>query len=743
MGKWTRRALITTGVMAGGGLAVGIALRPGHRAPELAGLVTGDDEYLLNVWVKIATDNRVTAIVPHCEMGQGAQTALAQMLADELDAAWSDVSCMEAPAEDEYANWALGKGFLLGESALPKIIVPTVDGLLLQATKAFHLQMTGGSASVRATGVAGMRVAGAAAREVLMQAAAQEWQVPVAELTTLDSHVVHAKFGQRAAYGTLAEAAAQFEPSRTPKLKMPGEFRVMGTNVARIDIPAKVDGSAKFSIDAETDNMKYAAIRQAPVFGNRVESFDDGAARSMQGVVDVVDLGDAVAVVADGYWQAEQALAQVDIVWSQSEASGKSSVGLFEQFAADVERAKSAGETNADIELGDTRLALEAAEQVVEATYRVPYLAHACMEPMNATAAVSGDRCEVWVGSQNPLGFRYEVADVLEIPAENVTLHQHVMGGGFGRRISSETAQQAALISRASGVPVKLIWSREEDIRHDRYRPAVTSQFKAGISASGELLAWENAYHEKHDPAEAPLIPYAVSAQHIHYGESPTHVPFGAWRSVDHSQHGFFTESFIDEVAHAADRDPYEYRRELLQGKPRHLAVLDTAARAAGWGEDLGEGRGRGISIQESFGTLVAQVVDVTVTQGEVSVDRVVAAADAGFVVSPDGFTAQIESGIIYGLSAALYGEIEIAKGAVVQSNFHDYPVVRMAAAPAIETHIINSGAQIGGAGEPGTPGIAPALANAVFEATGTRVRQLPLSKYDFTYSIEEPEEVI
>ncbi|WOJ97153.1 molybdopterin cofactor-binding domain-containing protein [Congregibacter brevis] len=733
MGKWTRRAFITTGVLAGGALAVGVAIRPGHRAPKVAGQVTEDGEVLVNMWVKIDPRNKVTLVAAHSEMGQGAQNALTQMLADELDASWEDTSFLEAPAIDEYANWALGKGFLLGDADIPKALVPTVDGAMLQIMKAMKMQITGGSASIRATGVYGVRVAGAAAREMLINAASEAWGVPAVQLDARDTHIIDTNSGKRAPFAEFALAASQKPPSPTPTLKTPEQFRIMGKSAPRRDIPAKVDGTAIFGIDAQVEGMKHAAIMAAPVFGAQLVSVDSTQAESMAGVSHVVPLDDAVAIVADGYWQASQALKTVKVEWSATDNDAASSESLFNGFEQSLADGIDGGSSKSDVDDGDIEGALALAAATLDATYRVPYLAHACMEPMNATARVTDESCDVWIGTQNPLGFRYDVAAAMDMDVENVQIHQHPMGGGFGRRSISDSAVQAAKIAREVGGPVKLIWSREEDVRHDHYRPAVASRFRAAVDQNGQIAAWENVYHEKHEPVEAPTIPYAVAAQKIHHVDSPTHVPFGPWRSVDHSQHGFFTEAFFDEVAVAAGKDPYEYRMSLLTDKPRHQKVLRTVAEAAGWGEQLPRGRGRGISLQESFGSLVAQVVDVSVTEGKVSVDRVVVAVDAGFAVSPDGLTAQMESGVIYGLTAALYGEINIEDGAVKQSNFHDYPMVRMNESPLIETHIINSGEAWGGAGEPGTPGIAPALVNAVFDATGLRVRELPLSKQDFS----------
>jgi len=731
MGKWTRRGFITAGVVGGGALVIGVGLRLGNRNEELAPLVTGAGEELVNAWVKIDAGNRVTAIIPHSEMGQGAQTALAQMLADELDARWEDVSFLEAPAEDAYANWSMAKGYILPGVNIPPVLADSVNGLFFQATRAMHLQTTGGSMSVRSTGIYGMRVAGAAARELLIEAAARAWQTSPAALTARDGRVVDTAGDRSAPFATFAAAAGKLSPNASPVLKTPDQFRIMGRSKPRLDVPAKVDGSAQFSMDVSVDGMLYAAVRAAPVFGATLAGVDDSRARNRKGVADVVQLADAVAVVADSYWTAQQALAEVSARWSTTGHERSSSAGYFEQFAADMRSDREQGSSTEDLAKGDAAGVIAAAAEVIERSYKVPWLAHTCMEPMNALAHVAGDSCEVWVGSQNPLGFKHAVADALGLPSSRVTVHNHTMGGGFGRRANPDVAIQAAQLSRATGRPVKLIWSREEDVRHDHYRPAVLSEFRAVLDETGRPLAWENQFVEKHEPAEAPHIPYAIPNQYVHFTDSPTHVPFGPWRSVDHSQHGFFTESFVDELAHEAGMDPYRYRRDLLAHLPRYRNVLDRAAQAAGWERPLAQNRGRGISLQASFGTIVAQVVEVTVAGNDLSVDRVVVAVDPGFAVSPDGLVAQMESGVVYGLTAALYGEITIENGAVAQSNFHDYSALRMDRMPVVETHIINSEYHWGGAGEPGTPGIAPALANAIYAASGIRVRELPVSRYE------------
>jgi isoquinoline 1-oxidoreductase beta subunit len=733
MGKWTRRAFITTGVLAGGIIVIGVAVRPGNRASRVRPLVAGDDEAVLNVWVKISPENTITAIVPHAEMGQNAHTTLAMMLADEMEADWAGVRVLEAPADREYANYALARGFALGDREFPAFLVDTVDGFFLKATQAMGLQITGGSMSVRTTGQLAMRVAGAAAKATLLQAAANEWQVPVSELAAEASHISHAGSNRRAPFADFARAAAELSRPAKPKLKEPKDFTIMGTSVPRLDAPAKVDGTARFGIDVSLPDMKVAAVRGSPVFGARVRSIDAAAVQAMPGIRKVIDLGDAVAVVADGYWQAKTALDRITVNFESTENDGINQSEIFERFSADLDSAQSDGGGKTDYKTGNSGDAMSAAARIVEAEYRVPYLAHATMEPMNCTAWVHDGRCDLWLGTQNPLGFAKEIADVLDMDLSQVSVHNQYLGGGFGRRAFPDFAIQAARIAADVHYPVKLIWSREEDMQHDHYRQASISRFRAGIDADGNPLAWENIYVDKHDPEEAPWIPYGIGTQDIRYIESKTHVPWGFWRSVDHSLHAFFTESFIDEIAHLAGKDPFAYRHDLLAGNPRFQRVLDLAAEKAGWGSPLSTNEGRGIAIHRSFGTIVAQVVEVEIQDGKARARRVVCAVDAGFAINPDGIAAQMESGIAYGLTAALYGDISIRDGAVAQSNFHDYPILRMDEAPVVETHIINSGEALGGAGEPGTPAIAPALANAVFDATGIRIRELPLSRYDLS----------
>lgn len=723
MGKWTRRGFIGAGLVAGGALVVGVAIRPGDRTGKLAEHVTGEGEHLLAAWVKVGEDNTITAIIPHGEMGQGVHTALSAMLAEEMDADWDAMEIMEAPAIKDYANYPLVREFVAGGKAVPGMVFDTLNGAMLGLAKSMNMQITGGSTSVRFTGVGAMQTAGAATRELLVKAAAKEWNVPTTSLRTAKSMIYHDSSGRSATYGSFAATASEMTPNLQPTLKSRKDYTLMGTSLPRVDIPSKVDGTANFGIDAKVEGMKYATVMAAPVHGASVASVDDSTAKTMPGVISIHNMGDYVGVVAEGYWQAQQALAMLDVTFTTSEADKLNQDALFAQYAEALGTAKRKTLHKA----GDVEKAAEEAAEIFEAEYKVPYLAHACLEPMNATAWLRDGKLDLWCGTQNPLGTKETVAKEMGLESDNVTLHTAFMGGGFGRRATPDYAVQAAALSRASGHPVKLIWSREETTQQDIYRPAVLGRYRAALDADGMPLSWESVFVHKMDPPEASLIPYAIPNQKIQVVDSPSHTRLGPWRSVDHTQHGYFTESFIEELAHKAGKDGYEFRRALLTDHPRFIKVLDAAAKLGKWGEPLPAGQARGISIVESFMTICAQVVTVDVTQNEPRVLHVACAADPGLAVNPDGFEAQMQSGIIYGLCAALYGEITIENGAVMQSNFHDYEILRMDRAPKIDTIILQSDARIGGGGEPGTPPIAPALANAVFNATGRRIRSLPI----------------
>ena len=727
--KPTRRQLLVAGGVAGGGLLLGFAFAGPSRLTSAARAVATGDERLLTTWIKLSPDNTVTIYVPHSDMGQGIHTALPMMAAEEMEADWQLVRMEQAPAARAFANDGLARGYLAGDIAIPSALLGVTDFSMLKIAEFMNLQLTGGSTAVRFTGHYGMRVAGAAAKEMLTRAAARRWGVPQAEVVAELSHVHHRASGRSASFGELAAEAAELSPPRAPKLKARADYRIVGTAPARFDIPAKVDGSAQYGIDARVPGMLYAAILHAPVFGGRLESVDAAPALARRGVRQVVELPHAVAVVADSYWRAKQALAALEPRFSDAGLGAVTSETIF----VEQEKILAAEKGDKDVETGDAPRALAAATRVLEATYRVPYLAHACMEPMNCTARVENGKAEIWTGTQDGLGTAARVAKLAGLGLDDVTVHPLYMGGGFGRRGtgSLDYVDEAVLIAMQVGAPVKLVWSREDDIRQDKYRPAIVSTFRAALDDKGLPVAWDNRYIGRNEPAEAAHIPYAVPHQSIRVVDRTFHVPFGPWRSVAHTQHTFFTESFTDELAHEAGQDPFAYRRALLQHQPRHLAVLERAAEMAGWGRPLPAGRARGIAIQQSFGSIAAEVAEISIdAEGRVRVHRVTAAVDCGEVIHPDTARQQVESAIIYGLTAALYGEIAIEGGAVAQSNFTDYEMLTLAETPAIEVHFIESGAALGGLGEPGTPPIAAAVANAVFALTGQRIRQLPLKNH-------------
>ncbi|NBW74397.1 MAG: xanthine dehydrogenase family protein molybdopterin-binding subunit [Sphingomonadaceae bacterium] len=732
--KWTRRGFIGAGVLAGGALLIGVGVRPGNPVGELGPKVaSGEGEQLINSWLKIDADNVVTAIVPHCEMGQGAHSVLAQMLADELDADWSLVKVMQAPTDGSYVVTDTIRMFVAaGTTDAPDWLEPTWNGLFTKIGRLADGLITGGSSSIRTTGQHTMRIAGAAARQMLVGAAAKEWGVPASEIVTANSMLSHKASGKSAPYAQFAAAAAEQDMPQTPKLKAPGDYRLMGTDAPRTDIPAKVNGTAQFGIDTKISGqtMTYAAVRRVPVPGTRVAKMDASAAKAMPGVLQILNLGDFIAVVADSYWQAQQALNGITAEYTAAESKIRSSTDQSAAFAAALDKAGDVGGEEV-IGKGKVAEAMQVAAKKLSAEYQAPYLAHAPLEPMNATVWVRDGKCEIWTGTQVPLFARSAAAKALGLSKDDVTVHHPIMGGGFGRRLETDYVIQAVRIGQATGYPVKMIWSREEDTQKGLFRPADMSRFSGGLDAKGRLVAYNNVFTQRHDPQEAcDCAFYDIPHKSIRVAEAELHLPFAAFRSVDHSQQAFFIESFIDEAAHAAGRDPLEFRLAMLGGSPRHKAVLEKAAAMANWGAKPAAGRGRGIALTESFGSIVAEVVEVDMTSGKPRVTNVWCAADPGFAMNPDGFRNQMEGGIVFGLTAALHGEISLKDGAVEQSNFHDYQLMRMNECPAIAVEIINGNHEkLGGAGEPGLPPAAPALANAIFAANGKRIRALPIAK--------------
>jgi len=717
-----RIVLIGGAALVGGGV---FAVWSGDRNARASALALtakpGEGSFLS--WIKIAPDDTVTVYSPHIDFGQGSQTALAQMVADELDADWSHMRVENAPAEAAFANVALGRGFIAEMSGQPGIVAALPAAFLGVLARNMDLQITGGSSAVRFTGDKGMRVAGAAARLALVDEAAERLGVPASELTTAGSRVTHAKSGRTLRYGELAEAASKRALTTEPALKQRAAYRYIGKNTPRLDIPAKVDGSAVYGIDMTLPDMRVATIVMAPVRGGTLASVDPAPALAIPGVEKVIRLDAAVVVVAKGYWQAKKG---ADALAPKFTDGGH---GALTTESIHTAQAKLNAEGAA--------LAAPAGAKLLTAEYRAPFLHQAMMEPFalvaHAKDADGTRRLDVWGGLQDPLGARTALAKAAGLDRAKVMFHPMIMGGGFGRRFPpySQIVEQIAKIAVQLPYPVKLIWSREQEVSQGAYRPQVTSRLQAALGADGRIAAWSADYAQFDDGGKEAGVPYVIPEIDIRHHEYISNQVNAYWRSVNASQHGYFNESFVDELAHAAGKDPFEFRRDHLPAGSRHRTVLETAAKRAGWGTPLPAGTGRGIALVESFGTIVAEVVEASMGEnGRPKVAKVWAVVDCGTTVNPLNAEAQVQGAIVMGLSSAIGEAITIDKGVVQQTNFDNYPVLKLAETPTqIDVHFIESGAPMGGIGEPGLPPATPALINALFAATGKRIRQLPLVK--------------
>jgi isoquinoline 1-oxidoreductase beta subunit len=711
----SRRHFLRTSALTGGGLVLGVYV---PRSTQAAG--AADDEvrtFAPNAFVRIGTDDSVTVIVNHSEMGQGAYTSVPMVVAEELEADWRKVRFEAAPVDPAYNHSVYG------------------------------IQMTGGSSSTWSEWER-LRKAGAAAKMMLIAAAAETWSVDPADCQAENGHVLHAGSGRRLSFGKLAEKAAGLKPPRHVALKDPRDFKLIGRATRRLDTPDKTNGKAVFGLDVKVPGMLIALVARPPVFGGKVKSFHADKATAVPGVRRVVAIERGVAVVADGFWPAKLGRAALEIDWDDGPLATLDSRTQREQYAELAKRPGAVARKE-----GDVTMALGDAARTFEATYDLPYLAHATMEPINCLADVRPDRCEIWTGTQFQTVDRDAAARDAGLKPEQVRLHTTLIGGGFGRRAVADShfVREAVQISRAVQAPVKVVWTREDDMRGGYYRPRAYHEVSAGLDAGGTLTAWRQrivcqsfiagtAFESvviKDGVDETAVegakdIPYQIPNLLVDWHQAPGGVPTLWWRSVGHSHTAFVVETFIDELAYAAGKDPYEYRRGLLRNHSRHQRVLDLVAEKAGWATPLPEGRGRGLALHESYGSFLAQAAEVSVSgEGKVTVHRVVCGIDCGPVVNPDTIRAQMEGGIAFGLTAMLYGEITFEGGRVKQRNFHDYPILRMNEMPVVEVHIVPSTERMGGVGEPGVPPVAPAVANAVFAVTGKRLRRLPIRAED------------
>ncbi len=766
-----RRHFILGTLAATGALAVGWSLLPPRQRLRTAEpLALAEGEHALGGWLKISADDQVRIVMPKSEMGQGVHTGLAMVLADELDADWARVAITAAPIDGIFNNQATVLENLPFHPDDDGVLKRGAYWLTAKTMREVGEMVTGGSTSIKDLWVP-MRQAGASARAMLAAAAAQAWGVPVAEVQVARGVISHPASGRSARFGEMAAAAARLPLPDDAPLKQPAQFTLIGQPLARLEAQAKSDGSAVFGLDVRLPGMLYASVVMCPTLGGKVAGFDAAAVRQMPGVKQVLAVdghqgGTAgVAVVADTPWRALKAVRALPVRW-QDDPAGTPAAGYSSAEALDAMARQLDGDAGTALfRQGDVAAAMKGATRTLQAEYRAPYLAHATLEPQNCTVQIRDGRATVWAPTQIPGIARDAVARVLGIDAEHVTMNVTLLGGGFGRRLEADFIAQAAAIARETaaadpalaGVPLQLFWSREEDTRHDFYRPAAVARLQAGLDAQGRLVAWQQVscgptilpkLMQRHFGLPAGLTarspdktalegafdqPYEWPNARIAHAAADSPVPVGFWRAVGHSHQAFFKEGFLDEAAHAAGQDPLAFRAALLQRHPRHRAVLLAAAQRAGWGRALppsadGAPQARGIALHHSFGSIVAQVAQVSLGPDQaIRVHSVFCAIDCGTPVNPNLIRQQMEGGVQFGLSAALYGGVDIVRGQVQQSNFHDLPMLRMAQAPDVATVILPSTAHPEGVGEPVMTCIAPAVANAVFALTGQRLRSLPL----------------
>ncbi len=713
-----RRRLLKTAMAAAGapvlsGLVVGFQLGSGAPRARAQERERDVDDIEINAWLRIGPDGRVTVLVAQSELGQGVTTALPMAVAEELEVDWRRIRFEMAPAAPVYANPRIG------------------------------MQGTWSSSSLRSGGFDRLREAGAKAREMLRQAAASRWNVPLEDCRAADGRIAHAPSGRSLGYGALAHEASKLEPPAEVRLKSPDDWSLVGTSPKRLDSPAKLDGTAVFGIDVSVPGMLTGAVAHCPSFGGRLIGGDTEAASAMPGVRAVVPLKDSVVIVAEKYWQAQAGLAAYAPEWDPGPNADLDDETLAARYIAALSEPGDIAD-----DTGDTEDALAGAAVTLEAAYDVPFLAHLTMEPMNATARVTVDAVDIWAPTQNQSQSRAAVARALGVDPGIVRIHTTLIGCGFGRRIDVEFIVEAALVARAAAAPVKVIWSREEDLRHDVYRPAARVAFRAGLDRSGRLDALDSRLvspsvaaryrpsvprPDRHSVEGIADTPYEIASRRCSCFGIETPIPVGFWRSVGNSHNTFFLECFLDELAQASGQDPLAFRLRALQRRPRHRAVLETAAERSAWGEALPPGRARGIALAELRESIVAQVVELSLEPDKrIALHRVVCVIDCGLAIHPDSVVAQMEGGIAYGLCAAMNGKVTIRNGAVVEGNFNTHPTLTLDQMPPVEVEVIESGAPLGGVGEAATPAVAPALCNAIFAAGGERIRSLPLSRHGF-----------